>query len=143
MSCRNNPCKVCGKKHGVWSCPVFKQKSVLDRWIHQSSFNFVFRCLADGHNGKSCPRSRQCGINGCKQLHHRLLHRSESTRPMLALSDKSKQRDAGISGVDDLAQGRAADRVPPITEGKAQNQPMTMMTQVHVETEFIGLRTIP
>ena len=62
---------------------------------------------------------------------------------MLALSDKSKQRDAGISGVDDLAQGTAADRVPPVTEGKAQNQPMTMMTQDHVETEFIGLRTVP
>ena len=84
------PCNVCGKKHGVWSCPVFKQKSVSDRWDTSKQFQLCFRCLADGHNGKSCHRSRQCGINGCKQLHHRLLHRSESTRPMLALSDKSK-----------------------------------------------------
>ena len=36
-----------------------------------------------------------------------------------------------------------ADRVSPVTEGKAQNQPMTMMTQDHVKTEFIGLRTVP
>ena len=95
------PCKVCGKKHGIWSCSVFKQKSVSDRLDTSKQLQLCFRCLADGHNGKSCPRSRQCGINESKQLHHRLLHRLESTRPMLALSDKSKQRDAGISGVND------------------------------------------
>ncbi|MCG8077511.1 MAG: DUF1759 domain-containing protein, partial [Candidatus Thiodiazotropha taylori] len=137
------PCKVCGQKHGIWSCPDFKQKSVSDRWDTSKQSQLCFRCLGDGHNGKSCPRSRQCGINGCKQLHHRLLHRSESTRPMSTLSDKSKQSDAGISGDDNLAQETVATRIPPITEGKTQTQPMTMMTQDYVETAFIGLRTVP
>ena len=32
-------------------------------------------CLSEGHPGKSCQRSNQCGQNGCLELHHRLLHR--------------------------------------------------------------------
>ena len=34
-----------------------------------------------GHSGKTCPRRRQCGLNGCKELHHRLLHRPSETEP--------------------------------------------------------------
>lgn len=77
------PCKVCGRKHGVWNCTEFIQKSVPDRWDIAKQFQLCFRCLADGHHGKSCPRSRQCGQNDCKQLHHKLLHRPEVTRPLL------------------------------------------------------------
>ena len=35
-------------------------------------FQLCFRCLTEGHPGKSCS---QCGQNGCLELHHRLLHR--------------------------------------------------------------------
>ena len=33
-----------------------------------------FRCLGEGHLGQYCVRTRVCGLNGCKELHHRLLH---------------------------------------------------------------------
>ena len=33
-----------------------------------------FRCLGEGHLGQSCFRSRTCGLDGCQEFHHRLLH---------------------------------------------------------------------
>ena len=33
-----------------------------------------FRCLGEGHLGQYCTRTRVCGLSGCKELHHRLLH---------------------------------------------------------------------
>ena len=32
----------------------------------------------EGHLGKLCPKSRQCGQNGCQKLHHRLLHKTDN-----------------------------------------------------------------
>ena len=58
-------CKVCGSSHGAWNCTKFIHLSLPDR------------CLGDNHFGRSCPKSRQCGQNGCNELHHKLLHNSE------------------------------------------------------------------
>ena len=33
-----------------------------------------FRCLGSFHQGRACPRSRPCNINGCAKNHHNLLH---------------------------------------------------------------------
>ena len=135
-------CKVCGKKHGVWSCADFIQKSVPDRWNIAKQFQLCFRCLAVGHHGKSCPRSRQCGLNECQQLHHTLLHKSESRLPQLhSQNDTQVNRTGGIK-TDDLppeSARMAIDRIVPVTEGNAQT---TMMTQEQI-TAFIGLRTVP
>ena len=35
----------------------------------------------EGHLGKLCPKSRQCGLNGCQKLHHRLLHKTDNLSP--------------------------------------------------------------
>ena len=34
-----------------------------------------FRCLGEGHPGQSCFRARICGVDGCQEVHHRLLHK--------------------------------------------------------------------
>ncbi|KRY30008.1 hypothetical protein T03_1131, partial [Trichinella britovi] len=42
-----------------------------------------FRCLETGHMAKGCREGRPCGVDGCRQLHHKLLHpslRTESAR---------------------------------------------------------------
>ena len=36
-----------------------------------------FRCLCNSHQGKDCVRAGECGENGCRRSHHRLLHPSE------------------------------------------------------------------
>ena len=69
------PCPVCEGLHYVWNCRNFIENSISDRWKIAKRFHLRFRCLTEGHQGKSCQRSGQCGQNGCLELHHRLLHR--------------------------------------------------------------------
>ena len=69
------PCPVCEGLHYVWNCRNFIENSTSDRWKIAKRFQLCFRCLTEGHHGKSCQRSSQCGQNGCLELHHRLLHR--------------------------------------------------------------------
>ena len=66
--------RVCGKSHGVWSCGEFKQLDVSKRWENAKKLRLCFRCLDEGHLGQYCTRTRVCGLGGCKELHHRLLH---------------------------------------------------------------------
>ena len=73
------PCQVCRQKHRIWQCKVFKQEDVSERWNIAKRFQLCYRCLAEGHHGKSCQRTRQCGKNGCHKVHHRLLHLHQDT----------------------------------------------------------------
>ena len=70
-------CKVSGSSHGAWTCAKFMH--LPDRWDTAKVLQLCFLCLGDNHFGRSRPRSRQCGQNGCRELHHKLLHKSGST----------------------------------------------------------------
>ena len=48
-----------------------------ERWNFAKQFRLCYRCLDEGHLGKLCPKSRQCGQNGCQKLHHWLLHKTD------------------------------------------------------------------
>ena len=63
-------CKVCSKSHGAWACPEFKQMEIQNRWDCAKKHKLCFRCLGDGHLGQFCNRTRVCGIDNCKQVHH-------------------------------------------------------------------------
>ena len=67
-------CCVCTGNHSLLKCEVFQKLSVDERWQTVKRLGLCFRCLADNHHGKSCPRSKQCGINGCTGTHQNLLH---------------------------------------------------------------------
>ena len=71
-------CRVCGKSHGAWACPEFKQMNVQNRWASAKQNKFCFCCLGEGHQGQFCNRMKVCGINNCKEVHHRLLHSGSS-----------------------------------------------------------------
>ena len=128
-SSKKVPCLDCGKNHGIWKCSEFSRRTVADRWNFAKHNKLCFRCLAQGHQGKDCPRSRQCGQDGCTDFHHRLLHKNGSTRPTDTLP---KVVENGTMG----SQNR--DHNP--TEGKEQT---TMVTQSEIKASFIGLRTVP
>ena len=52
------PCQVCRQKHRVWQCKVFKQEGISESWNIAKRFQLCYRCLAEGHHGKSCQRTR-------------------------------------------------------------------------------------
>ncbi|XP_028407849.1 uncharacterized protein LOC114530429 [Dendronephthya gigantea] len=75
---RQRNCACCNKiGHGVWSCAKFKDGSVAQRWALAKEKQLCYRCLSDHHLGRNCPRTRVCGLEGCKRNHHQLLHDSE------------------------------------------------------------------
>ena len=73
---RSKSCGVCGDLHGPWACQVFKQMDATQRWAKAKKLGLCCRCLGHGHQGRSCQRTRTCGIDGCEDNHHRLLHTS-------------------------------------------------------------------
>jgi hypothetical protein len=76
------PCAFCkGPHHGIWGCRQFQQKTVEERWTFAKENQLCFRCLSKDHRGKDCQRSQQCKVNGCRQNHHRLLHRQPKSPP--------------------------------------------------------------
>ena len=90
---------ICGfcktESHEIWKCEKFKALHTIDRWKIKL---LCFRCLSNTHKGSSCRRFRECGIDGCKSNHHRLLHAfrhppdpstaaNNSTRPLPAVEE--------------------------------------------------------
>ena len=55
----------------------FKKMTVPKRWEVATEHKLCFRCLADGHRGEACFRSRLFGLSGCRSAHHRMLHEDE------------------------------------------------------------------
>lgn len=132
-------CLECGKQHGIWNCRDFIRRSVPDRWNVAKRLQLCYRCLAQGHQGKSCPRSRPCGQEGCIDLHHRLLHKQKPIgQKSISLDNTELKRT-----VDHDVNNTSTDRATCLTEGKEQAEQTTMVTQSYVRADFIGLRTVP
>ena len=94
--------------------------------------------MAEGHSGRICPRSRQCGQNGCKALHHRLLHQP---------SQETELKTANLNSTESIAV-KASNKISSkqTTSGTEGNKPwqQTTMTANNVTTtNFIALRTVP
>ncbi|MCG8034838.1 MAG: DUF1759 domain-containing protein, partial [Candidatus Thiodiazotropha taylori] len=140
------PCVDCGRNHGVWTCPDFKRRKVADRWNIAKQNELCYRCLGQGHQGKTCPRSRTCGLDGCTDHHHRLLHKQGPSKQSQAKLDSTelKRRGEDSKVARDTTTGDkqhgAAGQDDFLTEGKEQT---TMVTQNSVRTSFLGLRTVP
>ena len=76
-----------------------------------------YRCLGKGHLGDSCTWNRECGIDGCKDRHHRLLH-------------EEKVASGSMEGKADT----------PVTE---ENKSSTYETVQEHAQRSIALRTVP
>ncbi|XP_065185806.1 uncharacterized protein LOC135816538 [Sycon ciliatum] len=67
-------CPTCEGEHGIWRCKAFLEMDNVQRWTEARRANLCYRCLAFGHRGGECKRGWTCGVNGCQDNHHRLLH---------------------------------------------------------------------
>ena len=86
----DRPCKVCNQKHPVWKCEVLKGMENKKKWETAKKLGLCYRCLGKGHLSEACHWSRECGIDGCKEHHHRILHQEKSpTDRMEGNSDTS------------------------------------------------------
>ncbi|XP_062699445.1 uncharacterized protein LOC134284513, partial [Aedes albopictus] len=76
------PCPICGKPgHKVRECEDFKNCSLGDRWKRVEEHRLCRRCLIA--HGKFPCKASSCGLEGCAERHHKLLHpgRPQLTAP--------------------------------------------------------------
>ena len=131
-------CQACGADHQIWTCQVFKQKSISDKWDIAKRCLLCFRCLAEGHSCRKCPRSRQCGQNGCKALHHRLLHQP-SQETELKTADLKSTNSIAVKASNEISSQQTTSG----TEGNKPWQQTTMTANNVTTTDFIALHTVP
>ncbi|XP_055585093.1 uncharacterized protein LOC129737947 [Uranotaenia lowii] len=68
------PCLACGQvDHKIKDCNVFRGFSLEERWKLVEEKHMCERCLFP-HSRWPCRTKQPCGIAGCAQLHHKLLH---------------------------------------------------------------------
>ena len=131
----NQKCCLCVGSHPVMKCEAFKKQSVDGRWQTVKRFGLCFRCLADNHHGKSCPRSKQCGINGCKRTHQNLLHYDKTLTAESYVPPSTTPLHPPIN---------AKDRPRATVEGNGTSPPVTMEKFGNRERQQeVALRTVP
>ena len=133
----NIPCLECGKQHGVWNCREFIRRKLADRWNVAKRLQLCYRCLAQGHQGKTCPRSQPCGQDGCIKLHHKLLHKPGPIEHKLLPPNKTEFERTGDH---DLSK-RTKYRDTFLTEGNERTEQTTMVTQSHARSEGMKSRS--
>ena len=87
------PCQYVDKNTEFGNVRCLSRKVYRSAGISQEdSSSEHYRCLAEGHHGKSCQQTRQCGKNGCHKVHHRLLHLHQDTSRSAVFEAKSNIR---------------------------------------------------
>ncbi|XP_049304973.1 uncharacterized protein LOC125776523 [Bactrocera dorsalis] len=71
---RSVRCPICQEQHKVAECARFVEYSVPRRWAEVKRRRLCFACLNIGHCASNCHRRRLCSIDGCRRVHHKLLH---------------------------------------------------------------------
>lgn len=75
MSVSQKECFICNIECSeVANCDKFLCMDLDDRWTNIKELRLCFCCLKPNHQIKSCYSKQMCGINGCPQKHHELLH---------------------------------------------------------------------
>ena len=93
----------------------------LNRWRYKKNgtvlkkYKLCFRCLGDGHLGQFCNRTRVCGIDNCKEVHHRLLHKARSHSGEMGLE---KTEESQSVNKQDNSTGEGS----PHNEGEPKDQ---------------------
>ena len=103
-------CPLCKEFHHVVKCKQWTSMTVSQRWKVAKEVGLCYRCLCEGHRGKTCAHERKCGINGCPRSHHRHLHSDQQTE-----QPKVTATSAYGVGLDGTVQPRSvALRIIPV-----------------------------
>ncbi|XP_070136094.1 uncharacterized protein [Drosophila bipectinata] len=83
-------CRLCTRNCGtLQECPAFLEMTTRDRWNATRRCGLCWRCF-QSHKVERCGVPNPCGIDGCLERHHPLLHRG-STAPVQARCHAHRQ----------------------------------------------------
>ena len=94
-------CPLADGSHKIWSCQLFKNMSVPDRYNVAKKHKLCFGCLRTNCSIASC-QIKEYGINGCTKKDNRLLHYkcdADTTINDELQSSVSEKREAEISNL--------------------------------------------
>ncbi|XP_073831625.1 uncharacterized protein [Musca autumnalis] len=86
-------CKSVG--HKLSKCSLFGKLSSQRKWAIVREHRVCTRCL--GSHRRKCFVDRECGINGCKEKHHPLLH--EAAAATTNMNDREQKSEANVGNV--------------------------------------------
>ncbi|XP_058840859.1 uncharacterized protein LOC131696330 [Topomyia yanbarensis] len=85
------PCHACQRiDHRIRNCDTFVKLTPAERLKLVEEHNLC-KCCLTGHGKWPCRTKHPCGINDCKELHHKLLHASKAI--------SSEAREPGLAAV--------------------------------------------
>ncbi|XP_067634861.1 uncharacterized protein [Eurosta solidaginis] len=67
-------CIKCGQSHKLEDCRQFLSGDIPTKWSFVKNNRLCFGCLRKGHSLGNCRQRKECSYNGCKRMHHKLLH---------------------------------------------------------------------
>ncbi|XP_036347651.1 uncharacterized protein LOC118757028 [Rhagoletis pomonella] len=67
-------CPICQGQLKPADCKHFVDMSVTSRWAELKKRRLCFTCLNAGHGTRNCQRRKPCSTDGCRRMHHKLLH---------------------------------------------------------------------
>nr|XP_043067151.1 uncharacterized protein LOC122321373 [Drosophila bipectinata] len=83
-------CRLCTRNcRTLQECPAFLEMTTRDRWNATRRCGLCWRCF-QSHKVERCGVPNPCGIDGCLERHHLLLHRG-STAPVQARCHAHRQ----------------------------------------------------
>ena len=70
----------------------FKKMNIQQKWDEAKKLRLCYKCLMPGHMLSQCKKDKNCGVDGCQQPHHYMLHRPNlEQRPALPRPVDTKQ----------------------------------------------------
>ena len=153
LQTKHRICKICGKSHGIWACSDFKGMEISKRWEYAKKFKLCFRCLGEGHLGQSCFHTRVCGLDGCQEVHHRLLHKhavdkntgvlnSGYQQPKGEKVDKNGAQQQKSTNTNQGILSSKGDISPIEGENADRNVDTTMVAEASKRMGNVALRTV-
>ena len=131
------------------------------RWKYpkDGKLKLRYRCLGEGHTGQSCFRTRICGLDGCQEVHHRLLHKQAVNKNSAVNKTSSDPRkvpqqqtgsnaDKGVpqqkKNVDVNQSVNPSKTTGLSSEGETadKNEDATMMSKTSKTMGNVALRTV-
>ncbi len=92
-------CVLCKERHRLWSCSLFKQKSIRERIEVVNRHKLCHNCLLSNHPVEKCRKNSVCSVPNCGKKHTKFIHQPEVTPRADA---KSRVTNASVSKGPDV-----------------------------------------
>ncbi|XP_017476475.1 PREDICTED: uncharacterized protein LOC108366556 [Rhagoletis zephyria] len=76
---RKPRCPTCQGQHKLAECKQFSELLVSKRWAEVKRCHLCFACLNVGHGTRNFQQRKPNATDGCKRMHHKLLHEAENS----------------------------------------------------------------